>query len=35
VLFRLVGAIVIAVAAALYPVYRMNRFDAVRAVRTG
>jgi putative ABC transport system permease protein len=35
VLFALVGAILIAVFAALYPIYRMNRFDAVRAVRTG
>jgi putative ABC transport system permease protein len=35
VVLALVGSIVIAVAAALYPIYRMNRFDAVRAVRTG
>jgi len=31
----LLGAVVIAVLAALYPIRRMNRFDAVRAVRTG
>ncbi|MEZ6018221.1 MAG: FtsX-like permease family protein [Planctomycetota bacterium] len=31
----LIGAFSIAVVAALYPIYRMNRFDAVRAVRMG
>jgi putative ABC transport system permease protein len=31
----LVAAVVLALIAALYPVWRMNRTDAVRAVRTG
>ena len=33
--FSLAGAMVLAVLAGLYPIWRMNRFDAVRAVRTG
>jgi len=33
--FSLVGAVLLALAAGLYPIWRMNRFDAVRAVRTG
>ena len=31
----LAGALVIALLAGLYPIWRMNRFDAVRAVRSG
>ena len=31
----LVGAVVLALLAGVYPVWRMNRLDAVRAVRTG
>lgn len=31
----ILGAVLLALIAGLYPVYRMNRFDAVRAVRTG
>jgi len=35
VAFALVGSIALALGAALYPIRRMNRFDAVRAVRSG
>ena len=31
----LVGALALTLVAGLYPIWRMNRFDAVRAVRTG
>ena len=30
-----VGAILLTLLAGLYPIWRMNRFDSVRAVRTG
>ena len=33
--FALIGALVLALSAGLYPIWRMNRLDAVRAVRTG
>ncbi len=33
--FALFGALVLALVAGLYPIWRMNRFDDVRAVRTG
>jgi len=33
--FSLVGAVLVSVLAALYPIWRSNRMDAVRAVRTG
>ncbi|MCZ6596524.1 MAG: FtsX-like permease family protein [Planctomycetota bacterium] len=33
--WSVLGALVIAAVAALYPIWRMNRLDAVRAVRTG
>ena len=33
--FALAAALALALVAGLYPVWRMNRFDAVRAVRTG
>jgi len=31
----LAGALLLTELAGLYPIWRMNRFDAVRAVRTG
>ncbi len=34
-LWSLIGAVVLTVLAGLYPVWRMNRMDPVRAVRTG
>ncbi len=33
--FALIGAVLVSVFAALYPIWRSNRMDAVRAVRTG
>jgi putative ABC transport system permease protein len=33
--FAFFGALSLAVLSGLYPIWRMNRFDAVRAVRTG
>lgn len=33
--FALAGALALTVLSGLYPIWRMNRFDAVRAVRTG
>jgi ABC-type lipoprotein release transport system permease subunit len=30
-----VGAVLVALASAVYPIWRMNRADAVAAVRTG
>ncbi len=33
--WSLLGAVLITVLAGLYPIWRMNRFDALRAVRTG
>ena len=33
--YSLAGALLIAVLAGLYPIWRMNRVDAVRAVRSG
>jgi putative ABC transport system permease protein len=34
-LYALIGAVMVSVLAALYPIWRSNRVDAVRAVRTG
>ena len=31
----LAGALVLALVAGVYPIWRMNRMDAVRSVRTG
>ncbi|MCP3915426.1 MAG: ABC transporter permease [bacterium] len=34
-LIGVAGAVIVCVLAAVYPIWRMNRFDAVRSVRTG
>ena len=33
--WSMAGAVALTLLAGLYPIWRMNRFDAIRAVRTG